>query len=103
MHNAGMIYRYARVSTLAQDLAASSRGSRRQDAKRVSREKITGTIADRPQLKKLMAVLAHDDVVIIPAVDRLSRDTTDLLAIPLRETPSQPVAQAQVKTKAKKK
>jgi DNA invertase Pin-like site-specific DNA recombinase len=45
------------------------------------REKITGTTADRPQLKKLMAVLAPGDVVITPAVDRLSRDTTDLMVI----------------------
>ena len=37
--------------------------------------------ADRPQLKKLAAVLAHSDVVIVAAVDRLSRDTTDLLDI----------------------
>jgi DNA invertase Pin-like site-specific DNA recombinase len=29
----------------------------------------------------LIAALAHGDVVIIPAVDRLSRDTTDLLII----------------------
>jgi DNA invertase Pin-like site-specific DNA recombinase len=29
----------------------------------------------------MMAALAHGDVVIIPAVDRLSRDTTDLLVI----------------------
>jgi DNA invertase Pin-like site-specific DNA recombinase len=28
-----------------------------------------------------MAALAHGDVVIIPAVDRFSRDTTDLLVI----------------------
>ena len=48
---------------------------------KVFREKITGTTADRPQLKKLMAALAPGDVVIIPAVDRLSRDTTDLLVI----------------------
>src|SRR3954452_20581434 len=48
---------------------------------KVFREKITGTTADRPQLRKLMAALAHGDVVIIPAVDRLSRDTTDLLVI----------------------
>jgi DNA invertase Pin-like site-specific DNA recombinase len=32
--------------------------------------------ADRPKLKKLIAKLAAGDVVIIPAVDRLSRDTT---------------------------
>jgi DNA invertase Pin-like site-specific DNA recombinase len=45
------------------------------------REKITGTTADRPQLKKLLAALAPGDVVITPAVDRLSRDATDLLVI----------------------
>ena len=43
--------------------------------------KITGTDADRPQLKKLMVKLAAGDEVVIPAVDRLSRDTTDLLVI----------------------
>ena len=48
---------------------------------KVFREKITGTTADRPQLRKLLSVLAHGDVVIVPAVDRLSRDTTDLLVI----------------------
>src|ERR1700760_2933065 len=31
--------------------------------------------------RKLLSVLAHGDVVIVPAVDRLSRDTTDLLVI----------------------
>ncbi|MFZ3233811.1 MAG: recombinase family protein [Stellaceae bacterium] len=48
---------------------------------KVFREKITGTTADRPQLQKLMKALAPGDVVITPAVDRLSRDTTDLLVI----------------------
>jgi DNA invertase Pin-like site-specific DNA recombinase len=42
---------------------------------------MTGTHAERPQLKKLIAKLSAGDVVIIPAVDRLSRDTTDLLVI----------------------
>jgi DNA invertase Pin-like site-specific DNA recombinase len=48
---------------------------------KIFREKITGTTADRPQLAKLMKALAPGDVVITPAVDRLSRDTTDLLNI----------------------
>ena len=48
---------------------------------KVFREKLTGTNADRPQLQKLKAALVPGDVVIIPAVDRLSRDTTDLLVI----------------------
>ena len=47
----------------------------------VFREKITGTHAERPQLKRLMAALSHGDVVVIQAVDRLSRDKTDLLVI----------------------
>jgi DNA invertase Pin-like site-specific DNA recombinase len=48
---------------------------------RVFKEKVTGATADRPQLKKLMATVEHGDVVIIAAVDRLSRDTTDLMVI----------------------
>jgi DNA invertase Pin-like site-specific DNA recombinase len=81
MHNAGMIFGYARVSTDAQDLTSQLAQLKAAGCEKVFREKITGTTADRPQLKKLMAALAHRDVVIIPAVDRLSRDTTDLLVI----------------------
>ncbi|WP_428486388.1 recombinase family protein [Rhodopila sp.] len=47
----------------------------------IFREKISGATADRPQLKKLMAKLNTGDVVVTPAVDRLSHDTTDLLVI----------------------
>jgi DNA invertase Pin-like site-specific DNA recombinase len=49
--------------------------------RKVFREKLTGTNTDRSQLRKLMADLSPGDVVVIPAVDRLSRDTTDLLII----------------------
>jgi DNA invertase Pin-like site-specific DNA recombinase len=76
-----MIYGYARVSTIAQDLASQLAQLKTAGCEKVFREKITGTTADRPQLKKLMAVLAPGDVVITPAVDRLSRDTTDLMVI----------------------
>src|ERR1700736_2464123 len=81
MHNAGMIYGYARVSTDAQDLTSQLAQLKAAGCEKVFREKITGTTADRPQLAKLMAALTHGDVVIIPAVDRLSRDATDLLVI----------------------
>src|SRR3954471_14835148 len=76
-----MIYGYARVSTEAQDLTGATAQLKAAGCQKIFREKITGTTADRPQLKKLMTALAHGDVVIIPAVDRLSRDTTDLLVI----------------------
>ena len=76
-----MIYGYARVSTDAQDLSNQLAELKAAGCDTIFREKITGTHAERPQLKKLMAKLATGDVVIIPAVDRLSRDTTDLLVI----------------------
>src|SRR5947209_16582598 len=76
-----MIYGYARVSTEAQDLTGAIAQLKAAGCQKIFREKITGTTADRPELKKLTAALTHGDVVIIPAVDRLSRDTTDLLVI----------------------
>ena len=47
----------------------------------ICREKISGATAERPQFKKLMARLSAGDVAVIPVVDRLSRDTTDLMVI----------------------
>jgi DNA invertase Pin-like site-specific DNA recombinase len=81
MHNVGMIYGYARVSTDAQDLTNQVAQLKAAGCGTIFREKVSGATAERPQLKKLMAALAAGDVVIIPAVDRLSRDTTDLLVI----------------------
>src|SRR5271165_3374634 len=81
MHNLGMIYGYARVSTDAQDLTSQLAQLKAAGCEKVFREKITGTTADRPQLKKLMDALTPGDVVITPAVDRLSRDATNLLVI----------------------
>src|SRR6267154_5926879 len=81
MHNPGMIYGYARVSTASEDETGQVRQLKAAGCEKVFREKITGTTADRPQLRALMKKLAPGDVVITPAVDRLSRDTTDLLVI----------------------
>jgi DNA invertase Pin-like site-specific DNA recombinase len=76
-----MIYGYARVSTAAQDERGQVKQLKAAGCGKIFREKITGTTADRPQLGKLMKKLAPGDVVITPAVDQLSRDTTDLLVI----------------------
>src|SRR6266436_4963909 len=81
MHNRGMIFGYARGSTAGQDQNGQVRQLKAAGCEKVFREKITGTTADRPQLRALMKKLAPGDVVITPAVDRLSRDTTDLLII----------------------
>lgn len=81
MHNGGMIYGYARVSTDTQDLTNQLAQLKAARCEKIFREKISGATAERPQLKKLIAALSHGDVVVIPAVDCLSRDTTDLLVI----------------------
>jgi DNA invertase Pin-like site-specific DNA recombinase len=81
MHNDGMIYGYARVSTDAQDLSNQMAQLRAAGCDTIFREKIAGTHAKWAQLKKPMAKLDAGDVVIIQAVDRLSRDTKDLLVI----------------------
>ena len=73
MHNETMIYGYARVSTAAQDESGQVRQLKATGCERVFRDKITGTTVDRPQLAKLMKRLTPGDVVITPAVDRLSR------------------------------
>jgi DNA invertase Pin-like site-specific DNA recombinase len=50
-----MIYGYARVSTGAQDLTSQLAELKAAGCEKVFREKITGTTAERPQLRKLMA------------------------------------------------
>jgi len=76
-----MIYGYARISSDAQDLTSQLAPLKAAGCERCSARRSPGTTADRPQLKKLMKALAPGDVVITPAVDRLSRDATDLLVI----------------------
>jgi len=76
-----MIYGYARVSTAAQDERGQVKQLKAAGCGKVFREKVTSTAADRPQLGKLLKRLSPGDVVITPAVDRLSRDTPDLLVI----------------------
>ena len=81
MYYKGMIYGYARVSTDAQDFSNQVVQPKSAGCVTIFWEKMTGTPTERLQLKKLMANLAARGVVVNPAVDRLSRDTTDLLAI----------------------
>jgi DNA invertase Pin-like site-specific DNA recombinase len=77
----GMIYGYACVSTDPQDLTNQLAELKAAGCDPIFREKITGTHAERPQLKRLLREVTQGDVVIVAAVDRLSLDATDLLVI----------------------
>ena len=76
-----MIYGYARVSTTAQDLVTQLDQLKAAGCQKIYQDKLSGLTRERPQLKKLLATAGLGDMVIIPACDRLSRDTADLLTI----------------------
>jgi DNA invertase Pin-like site-specific DNA recombinase len=75
------VYGYARVSTCSQALDIQIAQLEAAGCAVIYREKVSGADAERPQLKRLLRRLGTGDVVIITAVDRLSRDTTDLLVL----------------------
>jgi DNA invertase Pin-like site-specific DNA recombinase len=74
-----MIYGYARVSTDGQSVDAQAKQLRQAGAGRVFRETASGARADRPQLRRALAELGGDDVLLVTRLDRLARSTRDLL------------------------
>jgi hypothetical protein len=72
---------YARVSTRDQDLTGQIDALQAAGAGAVHREKISGARPDRPELTKLMKVLAPGDVVLVTKLDRLGRSTRELLEL----------------------
>lgn len=73
-----MIYGYARVSTTGQakdgnSLEAQEKLLRENGAVTIYKDAFTGTKTDRPELNKLMDVLAEGDMVIVSKLDRLGR------------------------------
>lgn len=83
MHKQAMLYGYARVSTDQQDLAAqvAQLGAAGVAGERIYREKVSGATAERPQLRRALKALGPGDTLVVVAVDRLARDTRDLLNI----------------------
>jgi DNA invertase Pin-like site-specific DNA recombinase len=76
-----MIYGYARVSTSDQDHAGQVEQLKAAGAVKIFAEKMTGTTAARPRLKKAIAALDSGDVLLVTRIDRLARSTRDLLNI----------------------
>jgi DNA invertase Pin-like site-specific DNA recombinase len=72
---------YARVSTGGQDTAAQIEKLRKAGATQIFRETMSGARNDRPELKKALRSPQADDVLMVTAIDRLARNTPDLLNI----------------------
>ncbi len=76
-----MIFGYARVSTIEQNLDRQLDSLKQAGAEEIIHEKITGTKADRPELNRLLDKLRKDDVVLVLDLTRLSRSTKDLFTL----------------------
>jgi DNA invertase Pin-like site-specific DNA recombinase len=74
-----MIYGYARVSTDGQSVEAQVEQLTRAGATKVFREKVSGAITHRQQLKRVVDALGDGDVLLVTRLDRLARSTRDLL------------------------
>ena len=76
-----MIFGYARVSTLAQELESQLQAIKAEGAEKIYHEHFTGTKADRPELNKLMKELKKGDKLIVTKLDRLARNTQEGIQI----------------------
>lgn len=72
---------YARVSTRDQELTGQRNDLQAAGCKRIFSEKITGRHGNRPELLALIDYVRAGDVVMVTRLDRLARNTRDLLDI----------------------
>ena len=76
-----MIYGYARVSTAQQDYSTQIADLIKAGAKKIYKDKYTGTTSNRPEFDKLLTQLKKGDTLIVTTLDRLARNTQDALNI----------------------
>jgi DNA invertase Pin-like site-specific DNA recombinase len=73
-----MIYGYARVSTLDQNLDRQKDALRAYGVERIFCEKVSGAKKSRPELDKMLAILESGDSVVIESLSRLGRSVKNL-------------------------
>ena len=74
-----MIYGYARVSTLDQDLSIQHAALTAAGCTVVRSEKVTGTSTEgRQELATLLQFLREGDTLVVTRIDRLARSLRDL-------------------------
>jgi DNA invertase Pin-like site-specific DNA recombinase len=70
---------YARVSTDNQNLERQIDLLNKYEIDEIFTEKISGTLASRPELDKLLLRVREGDTIIVESLSRLGRSTKDLL------------------------
>lgn len=77
----GLMIGYARVSTDDQDLTSQRTELQGAGCTRIFAEKRSGANAARPELERMLDHLRAGDTVTVTRLDRLARNTSDLLNI----------------------
>ena len=70
---------YARVSTLDQNLDLQLNALRAADCELIYQEKLSGSLAERPELLKMLEHARPSDTIVIWKLDRLGRSLAHLL------------------------
>ncbi len=77
------LFGYVRVSTSQQSLELQIKALKTAgvNASRIFSDKATGSNADRPGLQTLQVKVEEVDVILVTKLDRLGRDTADMIQI----------------------
>ena len=75
------LFGYARVSTSQQSLDIQLKALKDEGVKtsRIFTDKISGSHTDRDGLQLLRVKVEEDDVILVKRLDRLGRDTADMI------------------------
>jgi len=74
-----MLFGYARVSTLDQDVALQRQALERAGCERIYEETGSGGRADRPQLARALDHMRNGDTLVVWKLDRLARSLQQLI------------------------
>lgn len=76
-----MIFGYARVSTMNQDLDTQLEALGKEKCSVIFQEKISGTTRERPEFKKMLNQVSEGDTIVVTKLDRFARNTREALDI----------------------
>ncbi|NDI33156.1 recombinase family protein [Chengkuizengella sediminis] len=76
-----MVYGYSRVSSRDQNLETQIDQLKARRCDLIIQEKMTGATFKRPELEKLLKQTQSDDTIVVTRVDRLGRNTQQLLQL----------------------
>jgi hypothetical protein len=71
--------RYARVSTLDQNLDLQLQVLKKAGCRRIFQEKLSGSNRHRPEFRRVLDHVREGDIIVVWKLDRLARSTRDLL------------------------